>query len=544
MSAIAAPRRSLLALDAAVLAAAFLAAFTRIADLDFWWHLKTGEVIAKTGRIPRVDIFSFTAAGAEYIDHEWLFQLLQWWTYSTLGPAGIAVLKCLVIGVTFALVARYCARDGAGAWAAFGLAALGLAGAVTRLIERPEIFSTLFTVGTALVLLRFQKSGNRRILAVLPLICALWANVHAAVIVGLVVQMLFILATFLERRPNVVPLGVAFAASVAASGINPFGYRVLSVPFELTRIIESGIVENAEWMRPTFRMAPVFWIAAVGVGIIFALRFRSTPVFKLLLFAFLAYVSTRYVRNVGLFCTFLPLLLSDALRSVNRISRVTVAATGLVALLVISILYFPFERGVGEASYFPDKLVQFTREKNLRGNMLNSYGFGGYLIAKLYPDRRVFIDGRNEVFVPLLERLQVAQTDSRQWSALLRDFKIEYVIFEYVDQLDRVNVVNRDGTQSAFSASLTSARFPRSQWALVFWDDDGMIFVRRAGPNGQALDGEYRIVQPEGTGFMKALVAEGRADRAGAIEELQRKLRDDPGSRRARSLLASLTQNQ
>ena len=537
------PRRSLLTLDVAVVAAAFVAAFSRIADLDFWWHLQTGQVIASTGRIPRVDIFSFTAAGAEYIDHEWLFQLLQWWTYSALGPAGIAVLKCLVIGVTFALVARYCARDGAGVAAAFGLAALGMAGAVTRLIERPEIFSTLFTVITVLALLRFEKTSDRRWLIALPAICALWANVHAAVIVGLVMQMLFILATFLERRPGVVPLGATFAASVVASGLNPFGYRVLSVPFELTKIIESGIVENEEWMRPTFRMAPVFWISLVGVAIVLAVRFRRTPAFKLLLFVFLAYLSTRYVRNVGLFCAFIPLLLSDSLRIPGG-RRIAVSAVGVAALVFVAAFYFPFERGVGEASYFPDKLAQFTREKDLRGHMLNSYGFGGYLIRKLYPERRVFIDGRNEVYVPLLERLQTAQADSREWNALLRDYQIEYAILEYVDRLDAVSVVNPDGTRSSFGASVTAARFPRSQWALVFWDDDGMIFVRRAGPNRHLLAGEYRVAQPEGTGFLKELVAQGRVNRAEAIAELQRKLREDPQSRRARALLESLAQNQ
>ena len=523
-----------LRLDLTVFAAAFVAAFSRIADLDFWWHLKTGEVIAATRSIPRVDLFSFTAAGAEYIDHEWLFQLLQWWTWSALGALGIQILKCLVIGFTFALVARHCVREGMSELAALGLVMMGMAGAVTRLIERPEIFSALFAVLTVICL-------KRRVLWPLPLICALWANVHAAVIVGLVIQMLFILATAYEKRGGITTYGAALGASVIASGLNPFGYRVLSVPFELTRIIHSGIVENDEWRMPTFRMAPVFWVVLFAVAILLLMRVRATPVFHLLLFAFLAYLSARYVRNVGLFCTLFPMLLGNEnstkgsdpfVEFRDGLKPVATFAIGLVTLVFVAVFYFPFQRGVGEASYFPDRLAQFVESNNLRGNMLNSYGFGGYLIWKLAPERRVFIDGRNEVYVPLLTRMQTAQMDSRAWFALLRDYRIEYAVLEYADKLDEVRIA---GTNQAFPASVTSVRFPLSQWALVFFDDDGMIFVRRNGAN--RIAGEYRFVFPEGRGYQRMLIEAGRVRKEDFLAEIEGKLREDPGSRRARALL-------
>ena len=76
------------------------AGLCRIADLDFWWHLETGEQIVRTGSIPREDIFSYTARGREYIDHEWLFQISQYAIYRAFGPAGIAVAKSLVIALT------------------------------------------------------------------------------------------------------------------------------------------------------------------------------------------------------------------------------------------------------------------------------------------------------------------------------------------------------------------------------------------------------------------------------------------------------------
>jgi len=79
---------------ASVIAAAVLAAgITKIADLDFWWQLKTGQIIAQTHEIPRTEIYSYTEFGRPYIDHEWLFQLSQWAVYAPFGPAGVALLK-------------------------------------------------------------------------------------------------------------------------------------------------------------------------------------------------------------------------------------------------------------------------------------------------------------------------------------------------------------------------------------------------------------------------------------------------------------------
>src|SRR5205814_8319262 len=48
----------------------------RSSDLDpgIGWHLATGRYILATGSIPRHEIFSFTAAGHEWIPYYWLFE--------------------------------------------------------------------------------------------------------------------------------------------------------------------------------------------------------------------------------------------------------------------------------------------------------------------------------------------------------------------------------------------------------------------------------------------------------------------------------------
>src|ERR1041385_5046732 len=49
--------------------------------LDFWWHLKLGELIANTHSIPRTDLFSFTASGQTYVVQNWLAELIYYGLY-------------------------------------------------------------------------------------------------------------------------------------------------------------------------------------------------------------------------------------------------------------------------------------------------------------------------------------------------------------------------------------------------------------------------------------------------------------------------------
>jgi hypothetical protein len=525
----------------------FATTFCRIADLDFWWHLRTGKLIVDEGAIPRHDVFSFTALGREYIDHEWLFQVMQYATYSVAGAAGIAFLKSAVISLTLIIVALYVIRLGVSPVAAAGLAFLSIAGGVTRMIERPELFSTLFAVLTFIAI-------ERRRLVFLPLICLVWANVHgAATIVGLLIQAAFIAAAWLEDRAEVKPRAMALGASVVASLINPFGYRVLTVPFELTRIIGSGVVNNQEWLPPTWFKTP-FYFVFLGLTVVLLLcggwlqpagqqrraEARLHTWARVFVALFLGAISLRYIRNVGLFCTMAPLLVAPVVARFRREGNDALAVAGAIAVTVVATIYYPFQRGIGEASYFPDRIASFVEEKNLKGRMLNSYGFGGYLIWRLFPERLIFIDGRNEVFLPLMEKLTVARQDSRTWFRMLNELGVEYALLEYVDDLDKVVTMSKDGKATESYAPVTATRFPRSRWALVYWDDDGMIFVRRAGANASLVRDEYASVYPEGRGYQRQAIESGLVPRERVVAELQRKVAEDPASRRARALLAAI----
>ena len=486
-------------------------------------------------------MFSYTAAGRPYVDHEWLFQLAQYATHTAFGLSGVTVLKIAIIALTFGVIAGYCARRFESTVSAGGLTLFAMAAATPRLVERPELFSVLFLTLTFIAIDTFTRDGKKGGLAFLPLLYVLWANVHAALIVGLIMQLIFIVGAAIDRRRDViVPLAITSVACSLAAGINPFGFRVLTVPFELTALIESGILVNREWQAPTFRSATTFWFLLVFSTILMAADLRRRRMATLLLFAFFGYLALRYVRNVGVFSAMAPLLIA-ANGPLRDLWRRGVATAGVIALLLTATIAYPFERGGGEASYFPDRLASFVERNDIRGNMYNTWGLGGYLIWRLYPERRVFMDGRNEIYEPLLARLREAEVDLRKWEELMAELRVEYAIVSYVDELTDILQMTPEGPRLIARISYTSARFPRSRWALIEWDDDGMLFVRRGGVNARFLGREYAAVVPEGAGYTQSLVETGRVPREAVIGELNRKLAEDPSSDRARRLLASIS---
>src|SRR5439155_24098982 len=91
---------------------ALAASLTPIRNYDFWWHLKTGELILEQGAVPRADPFSFTAGSAPWVDHEWLSQVLMHAGYVAVGPPGLVVLKAVLVCGLGLLMLRHLRREG------------------------------------------------------------------------------------------------------------------------------------------------------------------------------------------------------------------------------------------------------------------------------------------------------------------------------------------------------------------------------------------------------------------------------------------------
>jgi hypothetical protein len=178
--------------------------------------------------------------------------------------------------------------------------------------------------------------------------------------------------------------------------------------------------------------------------------------------------------------------------------------------------------------------------------LYNDVQFGGYLIWRLFPERKVFIDGRNELYaglLPRLARIHAGQSPYEDWRKLITDYAIEGAIVRYKDT--KVGVLYpaaRPGDPPlrgyrAWSAFL----FPRQEWALVDFDDTALVFMKRGGRGEPwANTDEYRDYNPEDDDY---LLEKARLDPSFAKRlrsEVVRRQQQSPPCDRAKRFLEQL----
>ena len=96
----------------------FLAVFLNnlekvIVEPDIWWHLQNAQQMVTTHSLTRIDHYSFTAAGSQWIDHEWLSELAYYGAFLALGLRGILAIYCVCSLVIFGVLYYMCCRAGA-----------------------------------------------------------------------------------------------------------------------------------------------------------------------------------------------------------------------------------------------------------------------------------------------------------------------------------------------------------------------------------------------------------------------------------------------
>jgi hypothetical protein len=263
-----------------------------------------------------------------------------------------------------------------------------------------------------------------------------------------------------------------------------------------------------------------------------------------------------HVRNVGLFFLLLPWGLARPARAlVDRVkgtalyARATrheafrpgfvVAAVLLVAGVPL-LLFLPPRPvlGLGMASgNEPAAAADFLENERVGGRLYNDVRFGGYLIWRRWPSP-VFIDSRNEIYPDLLRDIAAGMATPDTWNALLDREQIDAAFLRYPPALQKVVYTRPDGSHRTGERAFSAAYFPAAQWALVYWDDDAMIFVRRTPEHADLIRRrEYAALNPDDWQYAFAGVLVGRIPVARILQELQRKLAEDPGCVRARDLL-------
>ena len=465
-----------------------------ISDPDFWWHLRAGQYIVENATIPHTDPFTFTAQGKEWIAHEWLSEVFMFGAYR-LG--GFALLSVLFSGIiTFAFGLTYARCLGKPFLAGFAVLLGALATAPTWDV-RPQMLS-LFLMSVFLFLLdRYAQTKNARALIALPLLMLLWVNLHSGYALGLVVVGAYWVSAFVEGiaflwkqktrahsadeipPPAFTPrmtrnLLIVLIASALAVLINPNGARMFVYPFEtLTSPAMQKYIQ--EWFSPDFHQTewlPFAFLIFATLATSLIARARVPLAHILLVFVF-GLAGLRSARNVPLFAlvaipvlsaqlaAWIPLRASNAPtpRAMKIINGVIVAVIALVVLLRVGSVLL--NQANVERAKFPAAAVEWIQNNRPAPNLYNSYGWGGYLIWKLYPAYLPYIDGRADVHGDaFIENFLDIYRASPNWQDQLAQKNVRLVLIEP-------------------DAPLANALAKDAQWTRVFADAQSVIYQKK-----------------------------------------------------------------
>ena len=477
-----------------VMAVIFILATARpFTDSDFWWHLKTGQYIFETSSIPHTDIFSSLRFGSEWITHEWLSEVFMYSVFRKLGYGGLLVVFSIVITAAFWIAYQRC-RQLAGHPYVSGFAVLlGAAATIPIWGVRPQMFSLLLASIFISFLDRYSRREETPSIWWLAPLMILWVNLHAGFALGLVLIMLTIAGLLLDwlllRKDSfadvwrrVRRLCWLLLICVAAVCLNPNGVRMYSYPLE-TLFSRSMMQYIEEWKSPDFHDASFQALALLILATFSALALsnrRARPG-QLLLLAATAWAALRSYRNGPFFALVaMPLLAEHSWNwltsqrwgrwlsapeksgAVRMKLVLNVSLVGIIlAVSVLAVRRAVAMQPASESQELPAAAVDFILAERPPQPIYNEYGWGGYLIWRLYPDYRVYIDGRADVYGDkLVEEFLEARDGKPNWREPLENHGIRTVLIKP-------------------DAALASLLREDSSWQKVFEDKQAVIFVRR-----------------------------------------------------------------
>ncbi len=468
---------------------------------DIWWHLRTGQYIISQKIFPFYNTFSHTASFHPWIAYSWLTEIIFYYV-SVLGFNWLIILKICLIIITFmvvfkttylassknfnlsVLITLFMAYISSGSW-----------------LLRPQLFSFLFTAFFVYILNRFEYDNKEKILWFIPLIILFWVNLHIYFVVGLFLVFIHLFCSvfkgwflFGEDEENEIKkqrfLLKITLISLFVCFINPYTYRIFLEVIRLTgqQWARSNITEL---QSPNFHCIRVCLFEIMLFLLIFSLsvakkRPSLTAVILFIAFTYQALYSIRDLpfwaivmspiigRHLGDF--FIELKKNQnfvenkartgfSQKSPLRCQKIYLLINWFLLGLLIGIVGVSFP---GDAKLescvnmkkFPVEAVKFIKENHLPGKMFNSFNWGGYLIYSLYPEWKVFVDGRTQAYGDeFLTECSDVWSLSLGWEKKFKKYETNFILWPR-------------------KLPLTEIFLLMDNWKLIYFDDIAAIFIR------------------------------------------------------------------
>jgi hypothetical protein len=468
-------------------------------DGDTGYHIRAGEFIIQNWTIPEQDIFSFRSPPVPWVAHEWLSEVIMALVHSASGLTGVIVFFSFLIATAYLLLFRMLRQESRDILLGALIVSFAAISSTPHWLARPHIFSLALTVIWYHLLNDFQYRQKNR-LFLLPLLVLLWVNLHGGYIVGIVLLGIYVtgnlVVSITKRGPNAAhflqnakTLLLIMIACVLVSTINPQGYRILLFPFKVTS--DRFLMDNVqEFLSPNFHQPLPFKYLLL---LLIAILARSRPTVNwielilILTFTYMALYSARYITLFVIITAPILIKLIDQMKlelptrvrrfldeRSERLSWIERQTSGYFWILAVSAVVSlgaagSYQYKFSEKSY-PVSAVEFLKKENIVGNTFTHDEFGDYLIYAAWPQYKVFIDGRTDMYGA--DRMKEYLTLARAmpgWKEIVDKYAFSSILFDTNSPL--ANILAED-----------------SNWRLVHSDPVASIFLRKDGRNQRLID--------------------------------------------------------
>lgn len=425
-------------------------------DSDLGRHLTLGNYILDQRFIPTKDILSHTLTGSSRPPYEWLSQVAFALANRILGLDGVILLTASLIGFTSLFLFQHSNRRSKSPLISFVLVYLGVTAMSIHWLPRPHIITILLLV-IWIDKLEQVRRGEETRLFIFPLIMLFWANLHGGFIFGFLAWGAYFTGWLWDRWRN--QAATRMGENFILAGILSFAASILTP--DLWRNWEAVLNNRSAYIlsRTTETMPPVltdpaifpFTILLLLTFLLFAVNRKSLSASHVLLLIGLGFMSLFMARNIPLFSVAATPVLSElAQKFLSRFdawsriemryagfgasSRVSIIAS-LAAILLAALFFTGFNRKTATSFFqfnsevFPVQAVDWLKEHPQQGNMFNEFNWGGYLLYRLWPSQRVFLDSQSDFYGERLmreyESVLLAQGD---WRSLLEKYQVDWAI--------------------------------------------------------------------------------------------------------------------
>ncbi len=479
----------------------FCLALKKYSCCDIWWHLRTGQYIVSQKIFPFCNTFSHTALFHPWIAYSWLTEIIFYYV-SILGFNWLILLKTCLIIITFMVVLKttYLASN-----KNFNLSVL-----ITLFMMhvssgswllRPQLFSFLFTAFFVYILNKFEYDNDTKILWFIPLIMLFWVNLHIYFVVGLFLIFIYLFCSvfkgwflFGENEESEIKkqrlLLKITLISLFVCFINPYTYRIFIEVLRLTgqQWARSNI---SELQSLNFHCNRVFLFEIMFFILIFSLSVakKRPSLITIILFITFTYQALYSVRDLPFWAIVMAPIIGRHLGDFfielkgnqNFVEDETLIDLSqkspfgeqriyfltnwvlLGALIVTIVSFFPRDAKLESCvnmKDFPVGAVTFIKENRLPGKMFNSFNWGGYLIYSLYPEWKVFVDGRTQAYGDeFLTECSDIWSLSLGWEKKFKKHEVNFVLWPR-------------------KLPLTEVFLLMNNWKLIYFDDIAVIFIR------------------------------------------------------------------